>query len=222
MKKPGFPEYGEEQLPKVNTMREDKSQPDFMGVPILRDGEVMLMRAAEIGNKPASCYTCIFKNAKDETCALIGEEIKVSKVTGSKDEGNPIEYWPCCSMHTFGEPSGGEPERCASNNPGAVGLIWINSPEVGQSCGGANCGGVAGGDDCDQYQVESGEKWDNPKGFCRVLQHEVSAGDVCAAWRDDDILEWQDAQQLMKQDSRGKMGDSEKKKLAREIVGRDE
>lgn len=211
--RPGFPQYGEAQLPKVNAMRADKSQPDFMGIPILHDGDVMLCSP----EKPASCYTCAFMLG--ETCALLGSEIVIAKVQSDGQEGEIIEYWPCCSMQTVGGA-----DLDAANyiepfkTPEELGLIWINAPEVGQESGGANCGGVNGGDDCDHYQVESGEKWDSESGFCRVLQHEVGAAQVCSAWRDDDILSWQDAQQLLKgsEDQRGK------KQLAREIIGRDE
>jgi hypothetical protein len=215
----GFVEYGEEQLPKIDSMRRDKSQPDFYGVPILQNSDVGFVRASEIGNKPASCYTCT-KQQSNETCYLLGPEISVKTVVGHQDSGDPIEYWPCCSSHQFGDPSSEEPSYATQlSTPDALGLIWINAPEVGQEFGGANCGGVEGGDDCDHYLVESGEKWDNPQGACRVLQHSVDAGDVCSAWRDDDELSWDEAQQLMQGDSRETVS---KKKLAKEIVGRDD
>lgn len=205
----GFVKYGSEQLPKANTMRKDKTQPNFMGVPILRDGEVGFSTAEALGNKPASCYTCTFQN-KNETCKLIGPDTMVSKVIGHKDEGDPIEYWPCCSEHNYGETSQEVTFIQPLKDPDSLGLIWINAPEPGLKYGGANCGGVVGGDDCDHYVVGKVEKWDTKKGFCRVLQHEVGSGAVCSAWRDDDILSWQDAQQLLG-----------KKRLARDLVKRD-
>jgi|SRR5450432_939525 len=214
---PGFPDYGKEQLPKINTMRADKTQPSFMGVPILTDGAVMLATAEALGNKPASCSTCTFHNEKDESCGLLGPEITISKVTGDKEYGNPIEYWPCCSMQNYGEPNNGAPQFLEPlKSPDALGLIWINSSEPGQKYGGANCAGVNGGDDCDHFQVKEGAKWDAESGFCRVLQHEVGAGQVCSAWQDDDILNWQDAQQLLQGAEAGK------KKLARKLIGRDD
>ena len=215
----GFVEYGAEQLPKVDSMRRDKSQPDFHGIPILSDGAVMLCSAEAIGNKPTSCSTCTFHNAKPETCMLMGPEIIVDNVTGAKDSGDPIEYWPCCSEQNYGEPNHSEAKYIEPfKTPDALGLVWINAPEVGQEYGGSNCGGVNGGDDCDHYLVRSGEKWDSASGFCRVLQHEVDAGQVCSAWDDDDILDWQDAQQLLrKADS-----SASKKRLAKQIIGKDE
>lgn len=214
--RPGFPEYGETELPKVNSMRSDKTQPDFMGVPILTDGAVMLCSAESLGNKPASCYTCSFYNDKEQTCQLLGPEIVISKVTGDKEYDNAIEYWPCCSEFNYGAQTGPdfiEPFK----TPDALGLIWINASKPGQEYGGANCGGVEGGDDCDHFQVKEGEKWDAETGFCRVLQHEVGAGQVCSAWQDDDILDWQDAQQLLQNGAETR----DKKKLAKDIIGKD-
>ena len=68
----------------------------------------------------------------------------------------------------------------------------------GIAAGGANCGGADGGDDCDHYMSEDGKpKWESPTGFCRALQTTVACNDVCAQWRDDDTLQWQDAQRLI-------------------------
>jgi hypothetical protein len=215
----GFVEYGEDQLPKIDSMRRDKSQPDFYGIPILEDSDVGFVRASEIGNQPASCYTCQ-KQQKDETCFLMGAEIQVKKVTGHRESGDPIEYWPCCSSHQYGPPRTEAPVYADQlSSPQSLGLIWINAPETGQKFGGANCGGVEGGDDCDHYLVKSGEKWDNPQGYCRVLAHVVDAGDVCAAWRDDDELDWDEAQQLLEGKS---LDHAEKRREAKEIIGRDE
>lgn len=212
----GFVEYDEKQLPKVDSMRRDKSQPDFYGIPILQDSDVGYVRSAEVGNQPASCYTCSKQNA-DETCYLLGPEIKVKTVVGHKESGDPIEYWPCCSSHQYGD-GGGKDYAQYLSTPQSLGLIWINAPKVGQEFGGANCGGSNGGDDCDHYMVKSGEKWDNPQGYCRVLAHTVDNGDVCSAWRDDDELNWDEAQQLMQGDSKETV---KKKTLAKDIVGRD-
>lgn len=216
----GYVEYGPEQLPKIESMRRDKSQPDFYGVPLLHDADVMFTTASQLGNKPASCYTCQFQQS-DLTCGLLGPDIRVGKVTGSPDSGDPIEYWPCCDMHDYGKPTVGKPAyRDSLSTPDQVGLIWINASEVGQAFGGANCGGGHGGDDCDHY-ITSGpvEKWNAPQGICRVLQHTVENGDVCTAWRDDDELSWQEAQQLMKGDSTDTVA---KRKLVKSIVGRDD
>lgn len=213
----GFIEYGPEQLPKVDSMRRDKSQPDFYGVPILHDSDVLFTRAAELGDKPASCYTCK-EHTKDFTCERLGPDIKVATVVGSPESGDPIEYWPCCSLQEYTETprQGAVSYHDTLDNPDEIGLIWINAAEVGQKFGGANCGGVNGGDDCDHYITKGAvEKWEASQGACRVLQHSVDGGDVCAAWRDDDILQWQDAEQLMK----GKTVDEVKKrKMVKEIM----
>lgn len=215
----GFVEYGPDQLPKVDAMRRDKSQPSFMGVPILRDGEVGYVTTSELGGKPASCYTCQAQQS-DETCFYMGPSVKVSKVRGAKDSGEQIEYWPCCSMHSYGEPRKGKVYYSDElSRPSTMGLVWINAPKPGLAYGGANCGGVDGGDDCDFYIVRGKmEKWDAKSGHCRVLQHEVEPGAVCSAWRDDDELSFEDAQNLIKGDSIDTIA---KKRLAKSIVGRD-
>lgn len=215
----GFIKYGEKQLPKVDAMRRDKSQPAFFGIPILRDEDVMLTRASEMDGKPASCYTCQAQQA-DETCFYMGAVVKVSKVTGSRDSGDPIEYWPCCGMHNYGDPRTGKPVYADElSNPSTLGLVWINAAKPGQKYGGANCGGVEGGDDCDHYLVKGKvEKWNASDGFCRVLQHQVGGGDVCSAWHDDDELQFEEAQRLIKGDS---VETVEKRRLAAKIIGRD-
>jgi hypothetical protein len=215
----GFVEYGKEQLPKIDSMRRDKSQPDFYGVPILRDEQVLYTTAEELGGKPASCYTCKEQNP-DKTCERLGPDIKVQKVTGSRDSGDPIEYWPCCSMHEYGPGSDKVKFHDALDTPDSVGLIWINASERGQKSGGANCGGVEGGDDCDHYMVAKGEKWESKQGACRVLQHTVNAGDICTAWWDDDILEFPEAQQLIKGDKVSIEG-FRKRRLVKSILSRD-
>lgn len=214
----GFIEYGPEQLAKVDSMRRDKSQPDLMGIPILHDEDAMYRRASEIGDKPASCYTCTMM--KDDTCSLLGPGVSTKKVTGSRESGDPIEYWPFCKRFTYGTPAGKYAEKF--ENPNTIGLIWINASKPGQKFGGANCGGGNGGDDCDNYIVKGKvEKWDAEQGHCRVLAHTVNNGDLCTAWRDDDILQWEEAQNLLKgsKDTVETMG---KRKFVRSIMGRDD
>lgn len=214
----GFVKYDETQLPKVDSMRRDKSQPDFYGIPILSDAAVLFTRASEINHEPVSCYNCT-KQQSDQTCYLLGPAVKVQKVTGHRDSGEPIEYWPCCSAQQYGEPAKGKSSYAEYlSAPRDLGLIWINAPKPGLKHSGANCAGVNDGDDCDHYMVKSGEKWDNPQGYCRVLAHMVDAGDVCTAWHDDDELPWEEAQQLMKGDS---VETVSKKRLVKQILEKD-
>jgi len=212
----GFIEYGPEQLPKVNTQRRDKSQPDFYGIPVLTDTEAQYLTAGEIGNKPTSCYTCTIQQS-DRTCGLLGPSIKVEKFRGSRDSGEQIEYWPCCDEFEYGKPQTGKPDYHSSlSTPDKVGLVWINAPKVGQSFGGANCGGINGGDDCDRYRTRGQkEKWDVDSGLCTVLQHEVEGGAVCRMWHDDDELTWREAQQFINGDSKETV---DKKRLVKEIM----
>jgi len=218
----GFVEYGKEQLPKVDSMRRDKSQPDFYGIPILRDADVAFTTAKELGGKPASCYTCKDQTA-DFTCERLGPMIKVEKVTGSRDSGDPIEYWPCCGEHDYSEDVANGNRKKAEyhdvlDTPASLGLVWINAPKPGVKFGGANCGGVSDGDDCDHYIVYGKhEKWDVTEAYCRVLAHDVQGGDVCRAWHDDDELQFAEAQMLIRGDS---VETLEKKRFARAIIGR--
>lgn len=215
----GFVEYGKKQLPKIDSMRRDKTQPDFYGVPILTDGQALLTTAEELGGKPASCYTCK-EHTRDFTCERLGPGVLVKKVTGHKDSGDPIEYWPCCSVHdyTVQPRERGVKYRDDLDSPASIGLVWINAPEVGQKYGGANCGGVEGGDDCDHYIVAGRkEKWDVESAYCRVLAHEVKGGMVCTAWHDDDELPYAEAQMLLRGDS---LDTVSKKRMVRGIIGR--
>jgi hypothetical protein len=218
----GFPVYATKQLPKIDAMRRDKSLPDFAGVPVLRDTDVAFTTAAELGERPASCYTCK-EQTSDMTCERLGPGIKVEKVTGHRDSGNPIEYWPCCSMHDYcADVADGKraPAKYhdSLDTPESLGLVWINAPKVGQKLGGANCGGVKGGDDCDHYIVQGKvEKWEVDSAYCRVLCHQVEGGAVCAAWHDDDELPFAEAQMLIRGDS---LDTVEKRRLVSSIVKR--
>lgn len=209
----GFVEYGPDQLPKVNAMRTGKSQPDFHGIPIIHADNVTYTSESELKGRPASCYVCSLHNTPNNTCMLMGPTIEAAKVTS---EG--IEYWPRCSEFNAGEEHAGTPIYLSERNPEALGLVWVNAPQPGLAFSGSNCGGCNDGDDCDHYIVESGEKWDNPTGFCRLLQSPVSCGDYCAGWLDDDILEWQEATMLL---NHGGSEENKKKDFARSLVGKD-
>jgi hypothetical protein len=134
---------------------------------------------------------------------LIGTNVKVKKFIYppvETSDAKRIEYWPCCSSHEYGVPNDG-PERFLGDpsDPDNLGLIWINAPSVGAEHGGANCGGMAGGDDCDHYCTETDDKRAEPVAFCRVLQTQVANGDVCTAWEDDDEVDWRRAQALIRE-----------------------
>lgn len=198
----GFPIYGPDQLRKVNAMRMAFSAPDSVAPVVNTRGEALFSTAEEMDDEPASCYNCQFYNKKAETCSLIGKHKVIKKLIWpmqATEEAKQIEYWPCCSMQFHGKPNDGEPVyRAFASDPDYMGLVWINAPKVGLALGGANCGGVNGGDDCDHYQTEGDTpKWESATGYCRALQSKVAAGDVCCQWRDDDKLEWQDAQRLL-------------------------
>jgi len=197
----GFPIYGQGQLSKINAMRRAFSAPSSLAPVINTKGEALFTTAEEMNNEPASCYNCQQYNVKAQTCGEIGKRPTIRKIIWPmepKPDAKQIEYWPCCSRHIYGEPNKGEAVYKAQSDPDYMGLIWINAPKPGQECGGANCGGTSGGDDCDHYTTEGDKpKWESVTGFCRALQITVAAGDVCCQWRDDDVLQWQDADRLI-------------------------
>lgn len=195
--------YTLKHLKKVNAQRRAMSQPDIYTVPVPDKGEVLFTSAAEMHNEPASCYNCIFYNC-GRSCQLIGPHVIIRKFTfplEATSDSKPIEYWPCCSMHMYGEDNDGDERFLSTAAPDEMGLVWINAPKVNQSCGGANCGGSNGGDDCDSYMIDGDDKRDAPSGFCRVLQCEVQNGDVCSQWRDDDRLTCDQAQNILREQS---------------------
>lgn len=198
----GFPVYDGKQIRKVNAMRRAFSAPDSVAPVVNTKGEALFTTSEEMNDEPASCYNCQFYNVKAERCQLMGPRKVIKKLIWPREatsDSKQIEYWPCCSMQFYGKPNEGEAKYlAASSDPDYMGLIWINAPKPGQKIGGANCGGVNGGDDCDHYQTnDDTPKWESPIGFCRALQTQVAAGDVCCQWRDDDTLQWQDAQRLI-------------------------
>lgn len=195
----GFPVYGPREIGKINAMRRAKSLPDVYTPIIPNKGEALFTTAEEMHDEPASCDNCAFYDHVGKECNLIGHRPRIRKVLS-----NGVDYWPCCSMHTYSSeplqldvPIGGDPDN--------MGLIYINAPKVGQKHGGANCGGCSGGDDCDHYMTDGKtEKWEAPTGFCRALQTTVACGDVCSLWRDDDILGWREATKIIEEQDASK------------------
>lgn len=189
-------------LKKVNSQRRALSQPTFVDVPVLTKGEVLYIPEGQMDRKPASCYRCTFYNY-GRSCKLIGPNVKIRKFVyppEATSDAKQIEYWPCCGMWTPGDPNyGTEKFMDQLSSADTLGLGWINAPKPGQEYGGANCGGKSGGDDCDHYCSEGDDKRAEPTAFCRVLQSQVENGAVCAAWRDDDFMTWDLAQNIMKE-----------------------
>lgn len=191
----GFPIYEEKNLTKVNDMRRAKSRPeiDLHIVPALTKGQVMFVTASQMGNEPASCYSCHLYNL-GRSCMLMGPNVLIKKFTMGT-----VEYWPCCGMQDYGKPNTGKETFSAHDDPDSLGLVWINAPSVGQPCGGANCGGSGGGDDCDHYfPYDVDDKRDSTSGFCRILQVDVGVGDVCSGWQDDDAVYYDEAEAWMR------------------------
>lgn len=190
----GFPLYNASNLEKINDLRRAKSRPDInvWVSPTPTKGQLLFTTWAQNGDKPASCYSCLFYNA-ERSCQLIGRQIIVKKYTIGTQE-----LWPCCGMQTYGEPNRGTEKFLAHVDPEALDLQWINC-RPGLSYGGATCGGKDGSDDCDlYYPYETADKRESVSGHCQALQTEVGCGDVCAEWNDDDFVSWRDSQEWLK------------------------
>jgi hypothetical protein len=197
-----FKVYTAEHLRKVNAQRRALSQPDRYTVPVLKPAEVLFVSADKMGGEPATCYNCREYN-HGRSCVLIGPQVAIRSFIYPRvatADAKRIEYWPCCGMWDRGEPNYGPPKFHDSlSTPDELGLGWINAPEMGQEIGGANCGGCDGGDECDMYVTEEADARETTEGFCRVLQQEVANGAVCAAWRDDDWVDYVRGATLLKE-----------------------
>lgn len=187
----GFVLYKTKNLKKINDIRRAASLPSNRDVPIPTKGQVLFTPAAAMNDEPASCYNCPFQQKDGDalTCKLHGPAIAVEKFT----EGS-VEFWPCCGYWIHGKRSTEAPYYLAELGPDHTGLVWINAPERGQEYGGATCGGLNGGDDCDWYNTKGTDKRAFKMGWCQVLQCNVEGGAVCVEWADDDQIDWQVAQ----------------------------
>jgi hypothetical protein len=202
----GFLLYKLKDIRKVNAQRDVLSQPHLRGVPVITKAEALYVSASEMHDEPASCYNCVRYNY-DRSCGIIGKGVPIRKFTypeKSSDTEKAIEYWPCCGMHEYGQPNYGPEEFGTTNDPGGIGLGWINAPEPGVAHGGANCGGQNGGDDCDHYLTTIDDKREAPTGFCRVLQMDVENGAVCGCWRDDDWVTYDRGINIIREQDHGR------------------
>jgi len=197
---PGFLAYRIKHLTKVNAQRRALSQPLNRDPQTMSKGEVQYIPEAQMCGEPATCYNCPMFNY-GRTCYLMGPDVKLRKFTyppAATSDAKPIEYWPCCSAWRPGSPNmGAEKFADCILSVETLGPGWINAPKPGQKMGGANCGGKSGGDDCDHYMTDGDDKRIEPTAFCRVLQMDVENGAVCAAWRDDDWLDYNTGSALL-------------------------
>lgn len=197
-----FVVYQAENLRKINAQRRALSQPADYSVPVLKPAEVLFVPANKMGGEPATCYNCGEYNY-GKTCKLIGPHVPIRSFIYPRvatPDAKRIEYWPCCGMWDRGQPNYGPPKFHANlSSPDELGLGWINAPAVGQEIAGANCGGTDGGDECDFYITTEADARDTQEGFCRVLQQDVANGAVCAAWRDDDWVDYQRGAALLRE-----------------------
>jgi hypothetical protein len=190
----------EKDILKLNTLRYTKSTVGVTSPPALKPQQVLYTQAEAMNNEPASCYNCIF--FKEPHCQLHDSRIIIRKFIQAGEGGKDVEYWPCCSYHSWGE-TGAVKEHLESWDGDVTGLIWINAPRPGLEYSGASCGGCDTGDDCDFFYPRGSEsKREAVSGFCRVLQSDVGAGDVCSAWQDDDQIDFRTAQDWLTKTSK--------------------
>jgi len=209
--KPGFLKYETKTLPKVNSLRLANSLVQITNVPILDKASVLFSPAASAHQEPRSCYNCHFYNERGKNCQLIGGATRIERFTyppAFEDGSKPIEYWPVCGMWDYGQPNNAAPtfKQPPFDSPEDLGLGWVNAPDVGLPLSGTSCGGANGGDDCDHFIIQGTDKRAAKTGFCRVLQTEVGNLDCCTAWEDDDWVDWQKGQDLLKDLDKRRIG----------------
>ena len=182
-----FLKMGKENLPKWNSIRRAKSMVHIENILPLPKSAVLFSSASESENKPRSCYNCPLFGA--DRCWYFGPDVPIKKFTfGEQDKD--IEYWPVCGHWVPGAPARkGYIGRLLS--PDDAGLGWVNAPKPGLSLSGSSCSGANGGDDCDHYEAATKDKRESPTGFCKVLRDQVDGMDCCAAWQDDDWVDYQ-------------------------------
>lgn len=184
-----LPIYKAKHLDKINSQRVALSETKVENLTPTR-GQALFSPASDNLNQPRSCYSCRFYKSAESRCSILPASITIRKITYG-EEFKTIEYWPVCGMWTpVGKPL----------DPDFVELSWINAPTVGGAAGGSNCGGINNGDDCDFYEVDNNvysDKRDAPFGTCKFLKTMVYNGDCCSLWNDDDVLDWQKAQDIL-------------------------
>jgi hypothetical protein len=199
-----FLEYGPKHLPKVNAQRLANSLVQIRTVPVLDEGQVLYSSPESANNEPRSCANCWMWNEHPGTCYIMGPDVRAEKFTYPPKEelgAKPIEYWPVCGMWDYGKHNEGRPVYKAApyDDPDAIGFGFVNAPEVGLERSGTNCGGQNGGDDCDNYITKGSDKRAENEAFCRVLQKNVPNNACCSAWCDDDWVDWNKGQDLLKE-----------------------
>lgn len=201
--KPGFLAYKDKHLPKVNSLRLANSLVQITSIPTSDRGSVLFSPASGAHDEPRSCYNCHFFNERAKSCQLMGDRIRVEKFVyppSFQDSSKPIEFWPVCGMWDYGDPNDGGAsfKEPPFDNPDDIGFGWVNAPSVGLEHSGTSCGGANDGDDCDHFIITGDDKRAAKTGFCRVLQQTVGNLDCCAHWEDDDWVDWQKGEDLLK------------------------
>jgi hypothetical protein len=151
---------------------------------------IAFLSEAQLGGKPASCFTCHLMYARQKTCSIIGPGIIIDRWISSDGK----RYTPTCSALDSGTPLDVPDEEAKYDK------AWVLGPEKADAIGlewaegeGTNCGGKNGGAPCTKHYTPE----DEAKGGCRPLQVMVGAGDCCGAHNGPSIA-WRNAQALLR------------------------
>ena len=146
----------------------------------------------DTGNEPKSCFNCPFMYVNQKRCQIHGPDIVIDRVTKDGQQ-----YVPVCVYQTGGTPRAIEDSQVIYNATilGAkkaelTGLEWAKGT-------GTNCGGYAGGAECEYFVVTDGKGVD---GICKLMDSKdraVDWDDFCDG-HDGDHLSWQEAQELLR------------------------
>jgi len=146
----------------------------------------------DTGNEPKSCFNCPFMYVNQKRCQIHGADIVIDIVTKSGQQ-----YTPVCVYQTGGTPRAIEDNQVIYNATilGAkkaelTGLEWAKGT-------GTNCGGYAGGAECEYFVVTDGKGVD---GICKLMDSKDRAvdWDDCCDGHDGDHISWQEAQELLR------------------------
>jgi hypothetical protein len=145
----------------------------------------------DTGNQPKSCFVCPFLYINQRRCQVHGPDIVIDRVLKDGEQ-----YVPVCTYQKGGTPRAVEDyevvynvNRLGADAAEDTGLEWAKGT-------GTNCGGYAGGADCEHFYITDGKGID---GLCKLMtvkDRDVDWDDCCDG-HEGEHLTWQEAQQLL-------------------------
>lgn len=157
----------------------------------------------ETGNEPKSCFNCPFMYINQKRCQIHGPDIVIDRAMKGTQQ-----YTPVCVYQTGGTPRAVEDSQVVYNSTilGAKkaelsGLEWAKGP-------GTNCGGFAGGAECEHFIITDGKGVDGICGLMTTSDRDVDWDDCCDGHEGENIS-WQEAQKILRSDSNKEDADHE-------------